>query len=81
MLGSVSGELTDKALLARLRVRVALQGHHPFWAGVNAVYETLKALREGVQPRDLKGIAPPELVKRVTREADYDRWTRAYLGG
>jgi carboxyvinyl-carboxyphosphonate phosphorylmutase len=81
MLGSVSGELTDKALLARLRVRVALQGHHPFWAGVNAVHETLKALREGVQPRDLKGIAPPELVKRVTREADYDRWTRAYLGG
>ena len=81
ILGGVSGELTDKAFLGSAGVRVALQGHQPFWAGVNAVYETLKALREGVQPGDLKGVAPPALVKRVTREADYDRWTKEFLGG
>ena len=81
ILGGVSGELTDKAFLGAQRVRVALQGHQPFWAGVNAVYETLKALRDGVQPGDLKGVAPPALVKRVTREADYDRWTKEFLGG
>jgi len=81
ILGSISGPLVDKAFLASQRVRVALQGHHPFWAGVNAVYGTLKALREGVQPKDLKGVAPADLVKRVTREADYDRWTKDFLGG
>jgi carboxyvinyl-carboxyphosphonate phosphorylmutase len=81
LLGSISGPLVDKAYLASQRVRIALQGHHPFWAGVNAVYETLKALRDGVQPKDLKGVAPTELVKRVTREADYDRWTKEWLGG
>lgn len=81
ILGSISGPLVDKAFLGSQRVRVALQGHHPFWAGVNAVYETLKALRDGVQPKDLKGVAPTDLVKRVTREAEYDRWTKDFLGG
>jgi len=81
ILGSISGPLTDKEFLGAQRVRVALQGHHPFWAGVNAVYETLKALRDGVQPKDLQGVAPAALVKRVTREADYDRWTGEFLGG
>lgn len=81
ILGSIGGELTDKAFLGSARVRVALQGHQPFWAGVNAVYQTLKALRDGVQPKDLQGVAPPELVKRVTREAEYDRWTKEFLGG
>ncbi|MSP05735.1 MAG: oxaloacetate decarboxylase [Acetobacteraceae bacterium] len=81
ILGSISGPLVDKAFLGSQRVRVALQGHHPFWAGVNAVYEALKALRDGVQPKDLKGVAPTELVKRMTREADYDRWTKEFLGG
>ncbi len=81
ILGSISGPLVDKEFLASQHVRVALQGHHPFWAGVNAVYKTLKALRDGVQPKNLEGVAPTELVKRVTREADYDRWTKEFLGG
>ena len=38
-------------------VRVALQGHQPFSAAVQAVYNTLKALREGTKPGDLQGIA------------------------
>jgi carboxyvinyl-carboxyphosphonate phosphorylmutase len=60
---------------------VALQTHAPFSAAVQAVYETLKALREGVAPRDLKNIASPELMRQVTRADDYQRWTRDYLGG
>jgi len=45
------------------------------------VYDTLKALREGVPPRDLKNIAPPELMRRVIRADDYQRWTKDFLGG
>ena len=29
-------------------MRVCLQGHHQFWAGVQGVHDTLKALREGI---------------------------------
>ena len=32
------------------KVRVALQGHAPFSAAVQAVYNTLKALRDGAKP-------------------------------
>src|SRR5690349_8221668 len=81
ILGGATPELTDKEYLASRRVRIALQGHQPFAAGVKAVYETLKALREGTPPAKLQGVADAELMKRVTRDADYTRWTKEFLGG
>jgi len=80
ILGSIAGELVDKEYLASRRVRIALQGHQPFAAGVKAVYDTLKALREGVQPGDLKGVASADLMKQVTRDADYIKWAKEFLG-
>ena len=42
---------------------------------------TLKAsLREGVQPGKLQGVADADLMKRVTREANYTGWTKEFLG-
>ncbi|MDE2007179.1 MAG: isocitrate lyase/PEP mutase family protein [Rhodospirillales bacterium] len=81
LLGGVPADLLDKDYLASRRVRIALQGHQPFSAAVQAVYATLKALREGTKPADLAGIAPPALMARVLREADYAARTRDYLGG
>jgi carboxyvinyl-carboxyphosphonate phosphorylmutase len=81
ILGGAGGQLGDPEWLAAHRVRVALQTHAPFSAAVQAVYDTLKALRAGVAPRDLKNIAAPELLRRVTRADDYRDWTREYLGG
>jgi len=81
MLGGSGRELQDRDYLASRRVRIALQGHQPFSAAVQAVYDTLKALREGTQPSDLKGIASAETMRRVTREGDYKRWTEKFLGG
>ena len=80
-LGGAPADLLDLDYLAARNVRVCLQGHQSFWASVNGVYETLKALRDGVQPKDLKSIASPELQKRVLREADYNRWQKEFLGG
>jgi carboxyvinyl-carboxyphosphonate phosphorylmutase len=80
ILGGGSSQLGDLDRLAAHRVRVALQTHAPFSAAVQAVYDTLKALREGVPPRELKNIAPPELMRRVTRADDYQQWTRDFLG-
>ena len=71
--------MADKAKLAAHGVRVALQGHQPFAAAVAAIHATLKALRDGTPPADLKGVAPAPLMKQVTREADYAAWTRDFL--
>ena len=81
LLGGVPADLLDRTYLASRRVRIALQGHQPFAAAVLAIHNTLKALREGTKPADLQGIASPELMRRVLREADYAEWTREFLGG
>ena len=81
MLGGTGEGLDDRAYLAAQRVRIALQGHQPFMAAVRAVQETLKALRDGTPPGRLDGVAPAELMRQVTRDADYGRWTKEFLGG
>jgi carboxyvinyl-carboxyphosphonate phosphorylmutase len=81
VLGGVSGDMLDKAYLASRGVRIALQGHQPFSAAVQATYNTLKALREGTKPSELTGVASAETMARVTREGDYKSWTERFLGG
>jgi carboxyvinyl-carboxyphosphonate phosphorylmutase len=78
-LGGAGAELYDLDYLSARNVRVCLQGHLPFMAAVNAVHETLKALRDGTPPADIKGIASPELMKQVTRHADYAKWSKDFL--
>jgi oxaloacetate decarboxylase len=81
LLGGVAPDLLDKEYLARRRVRIALHGHQPFAAAVQAVYATLKALRDGTPPARLEGVAPPALMKRMLRSGDYESWTTEFLGG
>ena len=76
--GSILG---DRAYLAGKSVRVSLQGHQPFQAAVRAIHDTLKALRDGTSPADLKNLASNELMAAVTRSTDYARWTSKFLGG
>ncbi len=80
-LGGAGDELYDLDYLSARNVRICLQTHAPFMAAVQATYETLKALREGTPVRDLKNIASADLMKRVTRQSDYARWTKDFLGG
>ncbi|MDH3715690.1 MAG: isocitrate lyase/phosphoenolpyruvate mutase family protein, partial [Gammaproteobacteria bacterium] len=47
ILGGHAPELQDRDYLASQGVRVALQGHKPFMAAVQGVYDTLRALKEG----------------------------------
>jgi carboxyvinyl-carboxyphosphonate phosphorylmutase len=80
VLGGAPEEMTDRDYLANQRVRIALQGHAPFAAATLAVYETLKALREGVSPKNLKGLASSELTGRVTRDAETKIRGAGFLG-
>ncbi len=81
ILGRAGEDLADKRLLAANGVRIALQGHHlGFWASVKAVYDTLKALRDGASPADLRPtLASPELLAQVTRQSQYNEWIKDFL--
>ncbi len=82
VVGGIEGtELKDREYLAARGVRVALQGHQPIMAAAQAVHATLKALREGVQPADVPGLPAAGLMRGATHDADYQRWTREFLGG
>ncbi len=57
-----------------------MQGHAPIAAATQAVYETLKAVREGAAPKELKGLASSELMGRVTRDAMVKQRAADFLG-
>jgi carboxyvinyl-carboxyphosphonate phosphorylmutase len=80
VLGGAPEEMSDLDYLRERRVRIALQGHAPFAAATQAVYETLKALREGTPPKNLKGLASSELTGRVMRDAETKKRASEYLG-
>jgi len=80
VLGGAPEEMLEPDYLAAQRVRIALQGHAPFAAATQAVYDTLKALREGTPPKNLRGIASPELTARVTRDAAIKASSAEFLG-
>jgi carboxyvinyl-carboxyphosphonate phosphorylmutase len=80
VLGGAPEEMTALDYLSGQRVRIALQGHAPFVAATQAIYETLKALREGTSPKHLRGLASSELNARVTRDAAMKARSAELLG-
>jgi oxaloacetate decarboxylase len=80
LLGSTPPVLADREFLSANGVRIALQGHHPFYAAARAVYDTLKYLREGGAPAGLKDrVASEELLRVALRQDDYKRWQADFL--
>ena len=80
MLGGATPALSDRAWLASQGVRIALQGHHPFYAAARAVYDTLKYLREGGAPAGLKDrVASDELLNVALKQEEYKRRQAAHL--
>jgi carboxyvinyl-carboxyphosphonate phosphorylmutase len=78
-LGSVPEDMMDVDYLSARKVRVCLQGHHQFWAGVQGVYNTLKALRDGTRPSELKNVASADMQRKLLRQADYTKWSKEFL--
>jgi carboxyvinyl-carboxyphosphonate phosphorylmutase len=80
ILGGAPEAMSDPVYLREQRIKIALQGHAPISAATKAVYETLKALREGLPPNALTGLASAGLTAQVTREADVNARLSAFLG-
>ena len=77
--GGGSTDMMDLDYLSAKNVRICLQGHQPFSAAVKAIYDTMKALREGTPPDELQGIASAELMGKVTNKNDYENMFDKYL--
>jgi oxaloacetate decarboxylase len=80
VLGGAPEDMSALDYLGGQRVRIALQGHAPFAAATQAVYDTLKALREGASPKSLKGLASAELTGRAMRDAEMKQRSADFLG-
>ncbi|MCH9018885.1 MAG: isocitrate lyase/PEP mutase family protein [Proteobacteria bacterium] len=81
ILGTPGPDVTDLDYLSGQGVRICLQGHRPFMAAVRAVHDTLKALRGGTPSGEIENVASGEMMKMLTRDDDYRRWMRDFLGG
>ena len=79
ILGGTPGELADVDYLAGHGVRIALQGHHPIRAAVQAVYATMRAMRDGTPATELDAMPSKELMRLVLAEDDCDAWIREFL--
>ena len=81
IVAGVGETLHDEPYLAGHKVRVYAKGHEPFAAAVQAMYDSIKAVRDGTPPKELRSIASSELMARLTRNVDYDGLARDFLGG
>jgi carboxyvinyl-carboxyphosphonate phosphorylmutase len=45
-------------------------------AAVRALYETMRALREGVAPGNIANVAGSDLMNQATREPAYHGWIK-----
>jgi carboxyvinyl-carboxyphosphonate phosphorylmutase len=80
ILGSAPEAMSDLGYLGEQRVKIAIQGHAPISAATQAVYGTLKALRERLPPKALTGLASADLTAGVTREAAVGARLAEFLG-
>lgn len=81
ILGGCSEALSDRTYLESRGVRIWLWGHQPFAAGVKALHDAMRAVRDGATPAELAGIAPESLLRELTRSAEYDSLSKDFLGG
>ena len=78
ILGGTPPELKDARYLASCGARIALQGHQPIRAALEAVYATMTAMRAGTQPEDLANMPAKDLLRVAMAEDDYDDWMKKF---
>ncbi len=81
VLGGAGPELKNPEYLASRNVRILLTGHQPIAAAMNAAYETLLALRNGVKASDLPGLPSKDRIAVALDEDRYADHIRDFLNG
>lgn len=79
VIGGMPVEMCDPAYLASRRGRLWNTGHQSVNVGIEAVYGAMKAVHEGTPAPKLPGQPSAATVRALTRGADYEAATRAFL--
>lgn len=79
LIGGSHESLHDLTYLADRGVKVWLWGHQTFAVAVQALYEAMKEIQEGVFPSQLKNKAPEKRMRQVLDSDRYDSLTQQYL--
>lgn len=74
ILAAARGELTDVDYLAKMGVRICLQGHPTFPAATAAAYSSLSKMHGGS-----KNQVPDDVMAQASRDADYQDFIRRFL--
>ncbi|MFM1814146.1 MAG: hypothetical protein RLZ98_841 [Pseudomonadota bacterium] len=80
ILGGGGAAMATLEELAADGVAVVLRGHLPIQAATQAVYLTLKAIREGARAEGVAGLPAASLMQKATRDDEYAAWAREFLG-
>ena len=81
IMGGVSGELADLDVSRRAPRAHRAAGPPALRRRREGDLRHPEGAARGTPPGKLAGIADAELMKRVTRDADYPKWTKDFLGG
>ena len=79
LLGGGAKDMRDPPWLAAQGARFLLRGHDTFTASVQAIHDTMKALRDGVAPEDITGKASGDLMRTLIKGEDYARQGKDWL--
>jgi carboxyvinyl-carboxyphosphonate phosphorylmutase len=81
IIGGPTPEISDSAYLASQRVRIRIPPHLPITAAAQALHTTLSEMRKGTPAAQIPGLPKDDLMKRISREAEYAKQTEAWVGG
>jgi oxaloacetate decarboxylase len=79
VVGGVPASMSDPQYLASRRVRLWSSGHQSVNAGIQALYEAMQRVHEGVLAPQLPGIAGKTTMDVVTAACEYDARLQAFL--
>jgi carboxyvinyl-carboxyphosphonate phosphorylmutase len=78
-LGGAGADIMDLDYLASQGVSLCLQGHQPIMAAMQATFDALKALREGIKPSDSNNQSAKNLINQWSRVDAYEQWMQEFL--
>ena len=80
LLGNLTQEINNKTFLSSVGVKVALQGHLPFYAGLKSIYQTMHDLKNGASTDQLMpNILSDAEINRFINLEDFNQMIKKFM--